>query len=229
MNKICTSIEQSKKLIELGIDVNTADMFWNTAEPNERRKPLVGPVSDYYDKENWAVPAWSLTAFLSVLPFHIVVDNRVYAFGMVKGFNKNGETYAIKYAIFNTTFYLHITDFYIFIEDLCLAGMTRLWGRKVNDLAYGQFVSILEQVSMKYGCVVHKIDRWYASSKMCDCGYKNAKLTLRDRTWVCPVCGRVHDRDIHAAENILRRGIYELSSGSETNEATAEGLPAKAS
>ena len=118
---------------------------------------------------------------------------------------------------------------YIFIEDLCLAGMTRLWGRKVNDFAYAQFVSILEQVAMKYGCVVHKIDRWYASSKMCDCGYKNAKLTLRDRTWVCPVCGRVHDRDIHAAENILRRGIYELSSGSETNEATAERLPAKAS
>jgi len=28
MNKICTSIEQSKKLIELGIDINTADMCW---------------------------------------------------------------------------------------------------------------------------------------------------------------------------------------------------------
>ena len=28
MNKICTSIEQSKKLIELGIDIDTADMFW---------------------------------------------------------------------------------------------------------------------------------------------------------------------------------------------------------
>lgn len=25
--KICTSIEQSKKLIEFGIDVNTADMY----------------------------------------------------------------------------------------------------------------------------------------------------------------------------------------------------------
>lgn len=28
MNKICTSIVQSKKLIELGIDINTADFMW---------------------------------------------------------------------------------------------------------------------------------------------------------------------------------------------------------
>ena len=28
MNKICTSINQSKKLIELGVDINTADMIW---------------------------------------------------------------------------------------------------------------------------------------------------------------------------------------------------------
>lgn len=27
MDKICTSLEQSKKLIEFGIDVNTADMY----------------------------------------------------------------------------------------------------------------------------------------------------------------------------------------------------------
>ena len=68
MNKICTSIEQSKKLIELGIDVNTADMFWDTAEPNERRKPLVGPVSDYCDMDDWAVPSWSLSALLDLMP-----------------------------------------------------------------------------------------------------------------------------------------------------------------
>lgn len=29
MNKICTSIEQSRKLIELGIDINTADMIYH--------------------------------------------------------------------------------------------------------------------------------------------------------------------------------------------------------
>lgn len=120
MNKICTSIEQSKKLIELGIDVNTADMFWDTAEPNERRKPLVGPVSDYCDMEDWAVPAWSLTVLLSILPLHLIVNGDVYKFGMSKGFNKNGETYAIKYSIFNTTFYLHLTNFYNNPIEACI-------------------------------------------------------------------------------------------------------------
>ncbi len=32
MSKICTSLEQSKRLIELGIDVKTADMFWADGE-----------------------------------------------------------------------------------------------------------------------------------------------------------------------------------------------------
>ena len=68
MNKICTDLSQSKKLIELGIDVNTADMFWDMAEPEERRTPTVGPISDYYDMEDWAVPAWSLTALMGLIP-----------------------------------------------------------------------------------------------------------------------------------------------------------------
>ena len=68
MNKICTDISQSQKLIGLGIDINTADMFWDMAEPDKRRKPLVGPISDYADMEDWAVPAWSLSTLISMLP-----------------------------------------------------------------------------------------------------------------------------------------------------------------
>ena len=111
---------------------------------------------------------------------------------------------------------------YIFIEDLCLTGMTKLWGRKMNDLAHAKFISILCEVAVKYGCIVHKIDRWYPSSKLCDCGYVNKGLSLNDREWVCPECGQIHERDIHAADNILRRGIYELASGSETIETTCQ-------
>ena len=107
---------------------------------------------------------------------------------------------------------------HIFIEDLNLNGMSRLWGRKMNDLAHASFVIILEQVADKYGCTVHRIDRWFPSSKLCDCGYKNDNLSLNDRAWVCPQCGQIHDRDVHAAEMILRRGIYELTSDRKTIE-----------
>ena len=101
----------------------------------------------------------------------------------------------------------------ICIEDLNIDGMKRLWGRKVSDLAFSEFVSKLEQVAFKYGCEIRKVDRYYASSKTCGhCGYENNELKLRDREWVCPKCGAVLDRDLNAAKNILRQGI--ASSGS---------------
>lgn len=111
---------------------------------------------------------------------------------------------------------------YIFIEDLCLTGMTKMWGRKMNDLAHAAFINKLEYVASKYGVVVHKIDRWYASSKTCECGYVNKSLQLIDREWVCPECGSINHRDLNAAKNILRKGISELDSMSKTSsEASA--------
>lgn len=101
----------------------------------------------------------------------------------------------------------------ICIEDLNLLGMARLWGRKVNDLAFGAFVRKLEHVASKYGTKVVKVDRFYPSSKTCSvCQYVNERLSLRDRSWTCPSCGASHDRDLNASVNILRQGI--ASSGS---------------
>ena len=108
---------------------------------------------------------------------------------------------------------------HIYIEDLQLTGMTTLWGRKVNDLAHGAFINKLEYVATKYGVTVHKIDRFYPSSKTCTCGYVNKQLQLKDRHWTCPECGAVHDRDLLAAQNILRQGIAELESTSKTPSA----------
>lgn len=112
----------------------------------------------------------------------------------------------------------------IFIEDLNLGGMNRRWGRKMHDLAHAEFVQKLEYVAVKYGVVIHKIDRFYPSSKTCECGYINKELKLSDRQWVCPECGTIHDRDLLAANNILRRGIYELESDSKTSKRTAKRL-----
>lgn len=112
----------------------------------------------------------------------------------------------------------------IFIEDLNLEGMSRRWGRKMHDLAHADFVQKLEYVAIKYGVVVHKIDRFYPSSKTCECGYVNKELKLSDRHWICPECGTIHDRDQLAAKNILRRGIYELESDSKTSKQPAKRL-----
>ena len=112
----------------------------------------------------------------------------------------------------------------IFIEDLNLGGMNRRWGRKMHDLAHSEFVQKLEYIATKYGVVVHRIDRFYPSSKTCECGYINKELKLSDRQWVCPECGTIHDRDLLAANNILRRGIYELESDSKTSKRTAKRL-----
>ena len=112
----------------------------------------------------------------------------------------------------------------IFIEDLNLEGMNKRWRRKMHDLAHADFVKKLEYIATKYGVVVHKIDRFYPSSKTCECGYINKELKLSDRQWVCPECGTVHDRDLLAANNILRRGIYELESDSKSSKRTAKRL-----
>lgn len=107
---------------------------------------------------------------------------------------------------------------YLFVEDLNLAGMMahKHWGRKMSDLGYKSFLDTLDYVASKYGTVVHKVDRFFASSRLCECGYKNDKLRLRDREWTCPLCGRHHDRDLNAARNIYRRGVADLESISKT-------------
>ncbi len=99
---------------------------------------------------------------------------------------------------------------YIFIEDLCMTGMQRRWGKKISDLSHSTFIEKLQYIATKYGVVVHKIDRFYPSSKTCVCGVVNKSLSLKDRVWTCPNCGSVNERDSLASRNICRQGIVEL-------------------
>ena len=90
-------------------------------------------------------------------------------------------------------------------ETLNLGAMKRLWGRKVSDLAFYQFVEILKFKCFKHTREFFQVGQWTATTKPCsDCGYHNEKLSLSDRQWTCPECGSHHDRDINAAINILR-------------------------
>jgi putative transposase len=107
------------------------------------------------------------------------------------------------------TQYDHIT-----LETLHLQGMQALWGRKVSDLGFGGFVALLHHVAAKTGTVVHHIDPWFPSTKLCSvCDHMYHHITLRDRVWTCEACGTSHHRDQNAARNIYREGASSRGEG----------------
>ena len=107
-----------------------------------------------------------------------------------------------------------LTDRYdwISLESLNLKGMKSLWGRKVSDLGFYDFVQKLKYIAQKKSREIRFIDKWYPSSKTCHvCGHVNDHLNLRDSTWQCPSCHTQLDRDRNAALNIHRVGTSTLS------------------
>ena len=69
--KSYTDLEQSKKLAEI-LSINSADAFYDMAEPEKRQVPIIGNPDDYYDMEDWTLPCWSLAALLVVLPERLI-------------------------------------------------------------------------------------------------------------------------------------------------------------
>jgi putative transposase len=98
-----------------------------------------------------------------------------------------------------------VYDVLIF-EDLHIAAMKRLWGRKVSDLAFTKFIAILKHVALKQGKVVITIDRFEPTTQVCSCCGARQKLSLKVRQFDCPQCGLSLDRDHNAALNIRRAG-----------------------
>ncbi|MEA5566730.1 transposase [Anabaena sp. UHCC 0399] len=107
-------------------------------------------------------------------------------------------------------------------ETLNLKGMQRLWGRKISDLAFGEFLQILEWVAKKKHKQVVFVDQWYPSTKTCSsCGHILESLDLSTRRWRCPSCQSENDRDENASLNIKRVGSSTLGVGDVRQSQTA--------
>ena len=94
------------------------------------------------------------------------------------------------------------------VEDLNLKGMAGglHLGKGVHDNGYGLFLSMLEYKLEERGKYLIKVDRYFASSKICSaCGKKKEKLSLSERIYYCE-CGYRMDRDVNAAINIMNEG-----------------------
>lgn len=110
MIKDCTSVEQGRELLEMGISPSTADKCWIAVESG-KDEPALYPLSLEQARENRMTadrfltdiakkskpdaltPAWSLTALLDLLPSEIENGGRVYSFGL----NKIVDEYQICY------------------------------------------------------------------------------------------------------------------------------------
>ena len=102
---------------------------------------------------------------------------------------------------------------YVFAEDINFSEIVtyRKLGKATNDNAYHNFLEILNYKMEDRGKKLVKIDKNYPSSRKCsNCGYVREKLALDERSWVCPECGVVLDRDVNAAINIRNRGSQLL-------------------
>jgi putative transposase len=102
------------------------------------------------------------------------------------------------------------------VEDLNVRGMMKSHklAKSIGDVSWGEFYRMLEYKMADHGGVLVKVPRTFPSSQLCSCcGKKNPKVRdLSIRKWKCPVCGCVHDRDVNAAINILKKGMETLAA-----------------
>jgi len=102
---------------------------------------------------------------------------------------------------------------FIVIEDLNVKGLmkNKHLSKAISQAQWYQSRVFLQQQCEKLGIELRLAPRFYPSSKLCShCGYKNVDLKLKDRSWECPDCHAIHDRDENAAINLERCTDYTV-------------------
>lgn len=81
------------------------------------------------------------------------------------------------------------------VQNHCLA-------KSIMDASWGAFLNILEDKAERAGHQVRRVNPRFTSQKCHRCG-EMVQKSLSVRTYVCPFCGYIADRDVNAAQNIL--------------------------
>ena len=98
---------------------------------------------------------------------------------------------------------LYIED--LDIKELITKQVVKRNKRKLISTCIGKLIKVLEYKSKMYEKQIHKIDRYYPSSKTCS-RCNNTYEVKDSRIYQCPYCSLKIDRDYNASLNILRYG-----------------------
>ncbi|WP_282693222.1 RNA-guided endonuclease TnpB family protein [Streptomyces sp. CC208A] len=113
----------------------------------------------------------------------------------------------------------------VVVEDLAVNGLARTrLAKSVYDAGWSMFVDMLRYKCERYGRLFVQIGRFEPTSQTCsDCGHRDGPKPLDVRTWTCPVCHAVHDRDVNAARNIKAAGLAASACGAQVSPRSSRG------
>ena len=88
----------------------------------------------------------------------------------------------------------------IIIQDEQLHAWHAKHGKKVQHGILGR----VKERLMRHPDRVVVLSRLVPTTKFChDCGHVHKDIQLSDREFICPTCGCIYDRDVHAAQNMV--------------------------
>jgi IS605 OrfB family transposase len=118
------------------------------------------------------------------------------------------------------------------IEDLNIAGLIKKASEEkqakpgnIYDAAWGKLREQLEWKARLRNRRIIAVDPKNTSRTCLHCSSINAGLTLKDRVWLCPICGKENQRDTTAAKNILKRAVAQAENEGNSTENGALGVP----
>ncbi|MFM7381595.1 MAG: RNA-guided endonuclease InsQ/TnpB family protein, partial [Microcystaceae cyanobacterium] len=99
----------------------------------------------------------------------------------------------------------------------------------ISDSGWGELIRQLDYKCRWYGRKLVEIDRWFPSSKRCNCcGHIVEKMRLNVREWQCPSCETSHDRDINVSKSILAAGLAVSVCGATVRPEQSKSVKAGA-
>jgi IS605 OrfB family transposase len=107
----------------------------------------------------------------------------------------------------------------IAVGNVNAAGLAKTsMAKSVLDAGWSTLRHQLAYKAMKHGAQFVEVNERFTTQICSDCGAKpdsrpKGIADLGIREWQCCDCGAVHDRDLNAAINILRRGRATLAAG----------------
>ena len=116
---------------------------------------------------------------------------------------------------------------YMGLESLNTSGMMKnhKLAKSLVDVSFYEFNRRLEYKANYMQKEIHRVDKFYPSSKTCCvCGNIKKDLTLKDRTYKCQSCGNIIDRDLNASINLHK--FVNKSVGIVSSEFTPMDLTA---